>query len=198
MIYSLCDISHVALQPWLRAGFDCTAIDIETNINDDGITHITSDIRHITELKDAQFVCAFPPCTNLTNSGARWFANKGQSVMDESVRLVLHCAKLIIDSGAPGFIENPIGVLSTHWKKPDCIVDPCDFDALTTDDENFTKGTCLWLFNGCKPPKKHPTGIECRPLYVRDLGSMNRVRIASRTPRGLANAMFLSNFDYGH
>ena len=79
-------------------------------------------------------------------------------------------------------IENPIGVLSTKWRKPDQIVQPWMFG------HGETKATCLWLKN---LPKLQPTNIvEGREARIHKMApSPNRWKERSRTYQGIADAM---------
>jgi hypothetical protein len=102
-------------------------------------------------------VFAFPPCTHLAASGARWFGDKGLSALRDSISLVEACRRICEWSGAPYCIENPIGTLSTYWRKPDYIFDPCDYGAyLTPPSDAYTKKTCLWTGGGFVMPEKRP------------------------------------------
>jgi len=81
---------------------------------------------------------AHPPCTDLAISGARWFASKGPERLRDAVEFVKTLADAPIEHIA---IENPVGRLSTEWRKPDQIVHPYHFG------DEATKRTCLWLKN---------------------------------------------------
>ena len=82
-------------------------------------------------------IIAFPPCTHLAVSGARYFAEKRadgrqQSAIDFFMRFAnADCPKIAI--------ENPIGIMSSQWRKPDQIIQPWQFG------HGETKATCLWL-----------------------------------------------------
>ena len=125
-------------------------------------------------------IIAFPPCTHLASSGARWFKDKERTgVQDAAVRFVLSIANARCDHIA---IENPIGVLSTKWRKPDQIIQPWMFG------HGETKATCLWL-KGL--PKLVPTNIvKGRHGRVwREAPSPERWKNRSRTLPGIAEAM---------
>jgi hypothetical protein len=120
----------------------------------------------------------FYPCVNLCVSGARWFHLKreAQSRDVENFRRLSECA---IPRTAG---ENPIGVLSTRFRKPDQIIQPWQFG------HGETKSTCLWL-KGL--PILIPTNIvEGRHARVhREAPSPDRWRNRSRTLQGIAEAM---------
>ena len=121
---------------------------------------------------------AFPPCTHLAVSGARWFKNK-RFEQDSAVAFFMTIAQAFIRRIA---IENPIGVMSTRWRKPDQIIHPWQFG------HGETKSTCLWLKN---LPKLQPTKVvEGRHGRVwREPPSPDRWKNRSRTYHGIADAM---------
>jgi len=123
-------------------------------------------------------IIAFPPCTHLAVSGARWFKNK-RTEQDSSVNFVLWIADLPIHRIV---IENPIGVLSTKWRKPDQIIQPWQFG------HGETKATCLWLKN---LPLLKPTNIvDGREARVhKESPAPDRWKKRSRTYQGIADAM---------
>lgn len=121
---------------------------------------------------------AFPPCTHLASSGARWFKEKRQQQAD-AVQFVKWIANLPIGKIS---IENPIGVLSSQFRKPDQIIQPWQFG------HGETKATCLWL-KGL--PKLQPTNIvEGREGRVwKEAPHPDRWKRRSRTYQGIADAM---------
>jgi hypothetical protein len=79
-------------------------------------------------------------------------------------------------------LENPIGVLSTRFRKPDQIIQPWQFG------HGETKATCLWLKN--LPPLKPTNIVEGRYGRVfREAPSPERWKNRSRTYQGIADAM---------
>lgn len=82
-------------------------------------------------------IIAFPPCTDLAASGARWFKKKVEDGRQQkSIDFFLKFTKCDCDKIS---IENPIGIMSTIYRKPDQIIQPYQFG------ENARKSTCLWL-----------------------------------------------------
>lgn len=127
-------------------------------------------------------VIAFPPCTHLASSGARWFKDK-QAQQDEAIRFVKWLAGPAWIPDTPRIaIENPIGVLSTRWRKPDQIIQPWMFG------HGEVKATCLWL-KGL--PKLTPTNIVegRRPRVHHESPGPDRWKRRSRTLPGIAEAM---------
>ncbi len=100
-------------------------------------------------------IIAFPPCTYLTVAGNRWFnierygnrAIQRYEDRKQAVKFFMRFANADCDKIA---IENPVGVMSTEYRKPDQIIQPWMFG------HNASKGTCLWLKN---LEKLYPTDI---------------------------------------
>ena len=88
-------------------------------------------------------VLFFYPCNNMAVSGARWFKYK----QEEQKRDIENFKRLSLCEIPKTAGENPIGVLSTKWRKPDQIIQPWQFG------HGETKATCLWLKN--LPKLKH-------------------------------------------
>lgn len=121
---------------------------------------------------------AFPPCTHLASNGARWFANK-QREQEEAVYFFMSLANAPIERIA---IENPVGIMSTRWRKPDQIIQPWQFG------HPETKATCLWLKN--LPPLKPTQIVDGRQARVhREPPHPDRWKRRSRTYQGIADAM---------
>ena len=123
---------------------------------------------------------AFPPCTDLCSSGARWFSEKrADGRQKAAVNFFMSLANAKIKRIA---IENPIGIMSRRWRKPDQIIQPWQFG------HGETKATCLWLKN---LPKLTPTNIvDGREAKVHRMSpGPNRWKERSRTYQGIADAM---------
>lgn len=158
--------------------------------------HYQGDVMQI--INDGwDLMVAHPPCTFLTVSAARWYyhpddkhlpialrrphpsyPNRKQDQID-SVEFV----KTLFNSSIKKIaVENPIGVLSTQWKKPSQIIQPWQFG------HGETKATCLWLKN---LPCLVPTDIKReRAQRIFNLPpSADRWKLRSLTFQGIANAM---------
>lgn len=123
---------------------------------------------------------AFPPCTDLTVSGARWFADKRMVGRQQAgAAFFMRLAKADIPMIA---IENPVGVMSSLWRKPDQVIQPWQFG------HGETKATCLWLKG--LPPLKPTKIVEGREGRVwRMPPGPDRWKERSRTYEGIAAAM---------
>lgn len=186
------------VEPWLRAGFDCTIVDVQhpAGVTVEGqLTKVGADLATwLPPLDDYAIVFAFPPCTHLAVSGARWWPSKGLEALHEGIGLVVACKRIAEWSGAPWMLENPVGSLSSYWRKPDYYFDPLDFGAYVTDGEDFTKKTCLWTGGGFVMPERRPVPMsaEPNPIHWAAPGA-NRADVRSLTPRGFAQAVFEAN-----
>ena len=174
--------------------------------------HLKMDVFEAIKLKEWDMMIAHPPCTFLTSSGVQWlshpddkqlhfderrphpkYPNRRQDMID-SVEFV----KAIFNSDIPRIaIENPIGVLSSRWRKPDQIIQPYQFG------DEATKSTCLWLKN--LPPLKHTNVVgkgertvfasgKSHPKWYADAlakakTKQERQTLRSKTFPGIANAI---------
>lgn len=189
-VFALCDYTHVSLYPWRDAGYECHAIDIRgpVNSNDGVIHHKASILEFPFHEYDLCFWMAFPPCTHLAGSGARWWKDKGPEALEQAISLVNACREAF--PGIPGIIENPVGRLSTHWRKPDASNHPWFYAGWSDESECYAKMTCFWLLNGAKAPTVNPIiGHEM---------DMNRIHHAApfqrdKTPVGIAVGIFKAN-----
>ena len=123
---------------------------------------------------------AFPPCTHLAVSGARWFAAKrADGRQQQAIDFFMALANADIPKIA---IENPVCIMSTQWRKPDQIIQPWQFG------HGETKATCLWL-KGL--PQLTPTNIvDGREQRIWKLPpSEDRWKLRSKTFDGIAQAM---------
>jgi hypothetical protein len=122
-------------------------------------------------------VIAFPPCTHLCVSGARWFKDKIEE-QKEGMEFFMLFTRL----SCAWAIENPVGIMSTYYRKPDQIVQPWQFG------HGETKATCFWLN---KLPKLQPTKIVSgRENRIHRMSpSFNRGGLRSKTYHGIAEAM---------
>ena len=145
-------------------------------------------------------IIAHPPCTYLTVTGNRWFneerygdkARKRKQDREEAIQFFMAFANADCERIA---IENPVGVMSTHFRKPDQTVHPYMFG----DPER--KATCFWL-KGL--PLLQPTNVV-EPVVIQfkngkgtdspwhlntiSLPPAERSKARSKTFPGMAKAM---------
>ena len=167
--------------------------------------HIQDDVlKHLDENWD--LIIAHPPCTYLTVSANKYYnvekygakATEREQLREEAIEFFLKFTDLKCPKVA---IENPIGVMSTRYKKPTQVIQPYYFG----DKER--KATCLWL-KGLPPLKptnivepdiiKHKSGRTDSRLHFETLKlpKEERARIRSKTFEGIALAMAEQWGDY--
>lgn len=144
-------------------------------------------------------IIAHPPCTRLCTTSQRWlyFGDKeyrSKKIAEQQKAIVFFMMFALADCDRI-VIENPQGIMSTAYRKPDCIYNPYDFEG-----ETECKKTCLWL-KGVKPlqptrkvplPKEERTqGIFRSHFDGRVIGwnDPECARLRSQTPIGVAKAM---------
>lgn len=122
---------------------------------------------------------AFPPCTHLAVSGARHFEAKRK---DGRQQAGIDFFMLFTQLDCKWMIENPIGIMSSRYRKPDQIIQPWMFG------HGETKATCLWL-NGL-PPLEPTNIVEGREARIWKMPpGPNRAKERSKTYSGIAEAM---------
>ena len=142
-------------------------------------------------------IIAHPPCTYLTVTGNRWFniekygdkARERCRLREEAVDFFMALANAECEHIA---IENPVGVMSTRWRKPDQLIQPYMFG------DPFEKRTCLWLKNLPKLKETNVVQPEARqqlksgksmPTWYSNAPKADRDKIRSKTFPGFAKAM---------
>ena len=145
-------------------------------------------------------IIAHPPCTRLCNSGQRWlywgdeeYRLKKKKEQEEAVDFFLKFTKADCPRIA---IENPMGIMSSLYRKPDFTYNPYDFE-----NETECKKTGIWLIGDIQPLK--PTRKEPLPKEQRTQGiwkahfgdkklawnDPETAKLRSKTPVGVAKAM---------
>jgi len=149
--------------------------------------HIQGDVKPVLKEK-WDMIIAFPPCTHIAASGARHFEQKRKDGrQQQGIDFFMLFTRLDCPMVA---IENPVGIMSSVWRKPDQIIQPYMFG------DSFSKKNCLWL-KGL--PKLQPTkmvdkgefiifasGRKMPKWYAEKWGKGGE---RSRTFQGIANAM---------
>lgn len=151
-------------------------------------------------------IIAHPPCTYLTVTGNRWFnvdkygdkAIERAKLREEAAEFFMHFWNADCDNVV---IENPIGYMSTYFRKPDQIIHPYYFAESEVDENCERKATCLWM-RGVKPltydVKYQPRIIQYKngkgtdsPWHMQtmSLPPDERAKARSKTFPGIAKAM---------
>lgn len=160
-----CEESQAICKEFRRLGHEAFSNDLLPCSGGHPEWHIEGDVFAAINLKKWDLGIFNPPCTYLSSSGAQWLSHPDdielsfeerrpnpkypdrRENMLESVDFVRRLYDCKIEHVA---IENPIGLLSSRWRKPDQIVQPWMFG------DEATKSTCLWLKN---LPLLEPTEI---------------------------------------
>mgnify|MGYP000848334743 CR=1 FL=1 len=204
-ILSLFDRTGNMVLPWAEVGFNCYIVDIQhkpglsiSNGGHENIHTIGCDILTFNmEIKRLCMIFAFPPCTHLAVSGASHFKTKGLKKLIHGLQLVDKCIEICERyNGCTYMIENPIGTLSTYWRKPDYIFNPCDYAGYQNENhDTYTKATCLWVGNGFIMPKsKYMFPCQGSKMHLyRNNDPTERMNFRSQTPKGFAQAVFEAN-----
>ena len=174
-----CEESQEVCKAFRLLGHEAYSCDIEPCSGWHPEWHLQCDALELLKIR-WDMILAFPPCTDLAVSGARWFAEKrADGRQQRSIDFFLRFANTDCPKIA---IENPVGIMSTVWRKPDQIVQPWMFGL------GETKKTCLWL-KGL--PLLTPTDImDGREQRVWKMPpSPDRAKLRSRTFPGIAQAM---------
>ena len=174
-----CEESQAVTKELRRLGHEAYSCDIQPCSGGHTEWHIQVDVLQLLKIK-WDMVLAFPPCTHLAVSGARYFEQKRkdgrqQDAIDFFMKFAnCECPRVAI--------ENPVGIMSTYFRKPDQIIQPWQFG------HGETKATCLWL-KGL--PKLVPTDIVDgrEPRVHRMPPGQDRAKLRARTYPGIAHAM---------
>lgn len=190
-----CEFSGVVREAFRKLGHDAWSCDI-IDSEDNSPYHIKDNV--LNHLDDGwDLMIAHPPCTFLTVTGNKWFKPEYQSRFPDRQKNRVDAIEFFLSlskSNIPKIcIENPVGIMSSTWRKPDQIIQPFQFG------HKEPKRTCLWLKN---IPKLLPTKIV-EPEYViyggkrhpkwyyESSNTPERKKMRERTFQGIAEAMAL-------
>lgn len=194
-----CEESQRVCVEFRKRGHEAYSCDIEPCSGGHPEWHIQQDVTELLKM-DWDLIIAHPPCTFLTVTGNRWFdvgkygekARERERERERAAEFFMRfwnckCKRVVI--------ENPIGFMSTHFRKPDQIIQPFQFG------DAARKATCLWMRG---VPLLVPTNIV-EPViikYKNGKGTDNpwhmeslrippkeRAKFRSKTFPGIAKAM---------
>ena len=182
-----CEESQEVCRAFRALGHEAYSCDIEPCSGGHPEWHLQCDALEMLKLP-WDMIIAHPPCTHLSSSGARWFPEKrADGRQQQGIDFFMSFTRADCPHIA---VENPVGIMSTQYRKPDQIIQPWMFG------HPEKKATCLWL-KGL--PKLEPTNDVS--AYMRTLPKSrqerlhylppgpDRARIRSRTFPGIAKAM---------
>lgn len=190
-----CEESQIVCKAFRERGHEAYSADIQDCSGGHPEWHIKGDVLPLLD-GNCQFltvggvwvyieghwdlIIAHPPCTDLAISGARWFPEKQKDFRQQKA-IVLFMQMMLANADKIA-VENPIGIMSTCYRKPDQIIQPWQFG------HGEQKATCLWL-KGLQPLK--PTNIvDGREQRIWKLPpSADRAKLRSKTYPGIGRAM---------
>jgi site-specific DNA-cytosine methylase len=185
-----CEFSGTVREAFAKLGHDAWSCDLEPTEMPGN--HYQGDVIDI--LADGwDLMIAHPPCTHLAVSGARHFEQKRKDGrQQQGIDLFMQ----IINAPIPKIaVENPVGIMSTIYQKPNQIIEPYEYG------HNCTKKTCLWLK---ELPLLKPTNIVDKgDVWVAKSGKRmsqwyydssclppkEREKMRNKTFQGIADAM---------
>lgn len=160
-------------------------------------TFTTQDGQSHTIDSKWDLIIAHPPCTRLCNSGQRWlywgdeeYRNRKKKEQDEAIDFFMVFVNADCDKIA---IENPSGIMSTKYRKPDQSYNPYDFEG-----ETECKKTCLWLKGLLllQPTQNLPKEQRTQGIWKAHFdgkayawNNPETAKLRSKTPMGVAKAM---------
>ena len=164
-----CEESQAVTREFRKLGHEAYSCDILPTSGSNPEWHIQDDVTNILD-NSWDLIVAFPPCTHLASSGAAWFKDKrADGRQQQGIDFFNLFTNLKTSRIA---IENPVGIMSTHYRKPDQIIQPYWFG------DPYRKSTCLWL-KGL--PKLAPTKIV-------DMGEQVTYASGTTMPKWYADA----------
>lgn len=187
-----CEESQAVTKELRALGHEAYSCDIYPSSGGHPEWHLQEDVIPLLS-QPWDMIIAFPPCTHLASSGAAWFkAKQADGRQQQGIDFFLAIANAPCEKIA---IENPVGIMSSKFRKPDQIIQPYEFG------DPYSKRTCLWL-KGL--PKLEPTNIvepgeqvtfasgRSMPKWYADAWALSpeeRSKARSKTFPGIAKAM---------
>jgi len=208
-----CESSEIVKEQFLLRGHDAHSCDLLPG--EKGLpNHHQCDVLDLLRKYKGYFdlMIAHPPCTYLTVTGNKWFEPEFMTRFPDRVQRRVEAINFFMTLVAASIdkicIENPVGIMSTLWRKPDQIIQPFQFG------HTEAKKTCLWLknltnlrygqaiqqafgdnaipsFTEIKEPEyvTFASGKRMAKWYVDAAKGEDRAGIRSKTFQGIAEAM---------
>jgi len=134
-----CEFSGIVREAFRAKGHDTWSCDLLPS--EIPGHHIQGDVLDILD-QDWDLMIAFPPCKYICNGGNNWLNRRPDLKWRENRILGAEFFMRLVTAWIPKIaIENPIGSMSTMYRKPDQIIHPYHFG------HEYRKDTCLWLKN---------------------------------------------------
>jgi site-specific DNA-cytosine methylase len=195
-----CEESQAVTKELRALGHEAYSNDLEPCSGGHPEWHLQCDALALLKYEKWDMIIAFPPCTYLTVTGNRWFniERYGEKAIQRhkdrewAIGFFMALAEADCEKIA---IENPVGIMSSEWRKPNQIINPFQFG------DPFEKKTCLWLkglpeltpTDVVEPPKRTEfKSGKSMPAWYADcwkLPPKERSALRSKTFPGIAKAM---------
>lgn len=167
-----CEESDEVRGRFEQMGFNAWSCDLQPNRNPNA-KHYQGSVFDILDL-GWDIMIGFPPCTDLAVSGAAHFKQKiADGRQQSSIDFFMRLANANIPKIA---IENPVGIMSGKWRKPDQIIHPYYFG------DEARKKTCLWLKG--LPKLQH---LEKPNLFENEVTHVSEGKIVNGYPAWMFN-----------
>lgn len=195
-----CEESQAICLEFRKRGFNAFSCDLLPCSGGHPEWHFQKDVKEVYDMMKWHIVIAHPPCTFLSISGNRWYdvskygdkALKRIKDREEAKKFFMYFTEIDCEHVV---IENPVGVMSTEYRKADQIINPYQFG------DPFEKKTCLWIkglpllkeTNVIEPPPRVKFGSgKSMPSWYADawkLPEKERQKLRSKTFPGIASAI---------
>jgi hypothetical protein len=181
-----CEESATVRVAFSKLGYEAWSCDIQdSRVPGD---HYKGDVLDVLN-EGWDLMIAHPPCTFLTVTANRWLTDPRYPTRKEDRELAAEFFMKLYEANIPHIaVENPVGYMSTYFRKPDQIIQPWQFG------DEASKKTCLWLKN--LPPLVPTNIVDKGPRVVTDKGkslpawyNASKGKERSKTFTGIANAM---------
>ena len=174
-----CEESQEVTKAFRALGHEAFSCDILECSGGHPEWHLQREVEGLLDMP-WDMVLAFPPCTHLARSGGRWFEQKRRDGRQrQGINFFMQFTSLVCKRVA---IENPIGIMSTLYRRPDQIIQPWQYG------HPETKATCLWL-KGLPLLVSTNIVLERKNKVWKAPDSKNRRLLRSKTYPNIAKAM---------
>lgn len=206
-----CEFSGTVRNAFRKLGHNAFSCDIEPS-DDNSPYHYQCDVRNVINAYEWDLLIAHPPCTYLTLAGNRWFKPEFKDkfpTREQDRQDAYDFFMELYNAPIPHIcVENPIGVMSSLFRKPDQIIQPWQFG------DPFQKSTCLWTKN--LPTLTHTNVVDKGEFFewtdkktgkvkrqaqwymdaLKGKSAYERQKIRNKTFQGIADAIAEQYSDY--
>ncbi len=186
-----CEESQEVTKAFRRLGIHAFSCDLQACSGGFPDWHLQMDLFLALKIRKWDLAILHPPCTYLTVSANKWLKDQperksgalvGKARRDarkEAIDFFMKCVNCGIDKWA---IENPIGIMSTEYRKPNQVIQPWMYG------HGETKATCLWLRG--LPRLNGFNVVDGREQRIHKMKpSEDRTKERSKTYKGIADEM---------